>query len=83
MDGVIDWGRYPAGSVSHVYFHECDYVVENRRGLWFWRGNTLVGRVAIRPARNLTPELMRAELADLQRRIDEAASSRLIDAEVL
>jgi hypothetical protein len=72
MDGVIDWGRYGADSFAHVSFHDCECVIENHRGLWFWNGNTLVGRVALRPARHLTPEIMRAELADLQRRIDRA-----------
>jgi hypothetical protein len=74
MDSVIDWGRYSADSVSQIAWHECESIVENRNGLWLWKGNTLIGRIVPNAHRGLTSEIMRAELADLQHRINQAVS---------
>jgi hypothetical protein len=78
MDYDIDWSRYPDAVVAQVISAECE-VFENDRGLWIWRGNELVGRIALERSGDLTPAAMRQKLADLQRRIDLFRLDRITD----
>jgi hypothetical protein len=77
LHGFIDLDHYPSHIVEYVLSSQCE-LVETQRGLWVWRDRVLVEHVARRPRRLLTPDLMRVELGDLQRRLDAAFSSLLV-----